>query len=132
MEATCSSKTFFDFHCTARCYIPEDTILHDHCPENLKPYPAGQFVRSSWRQVSHNLPLRIVWQSFARELLRCQALISKNQSTYVTYLAKTLTQGKVMYNETVHQLFADFKKAYDSVRREVLYNDRVWGTHETT
>jgi hypothetical protein len=23
------------------------------------------------------------------------------------------------YNETVHQLFIDFKKAYDSVRREV-------------
>jgi hypothetical protein len=28
----------------------------------------------------------------------------------------------VGYSETVHQLFIDFKKAYDSVRREVLYN----------
>jgi hypothetical protein len=26
------------------------------------------------------------------------------------------------YNHTVHQLFIDFKKTYDSVRREVLYN----------
>ena len=26
------------------------------------------------------------------------------------------------YNKAVHQLFIDFKKAYDSVRREVLYN----------
>ena len=26
------------------------------------------------------------------------------------------------YNEAVHHLFVDFKKAYDSVRREVLYN----------
>ena len=26
------------------------------------------------------------------------------------------------YNEAVHPLFIDFKKAYDSVRREVLYN----------
>jgi hypothetical protein len=25
-------------------------------------------------------------------------------------------------NETVHQLFIDLKKAYDSVRREVFYN----------
>jgi hypothetical protein len=27
-----------------------------------------------------------------------------------------------VYNETVHQLFIDFKKTYDSVRREVFYN----------
>jgi hypothetical protein len=26
------------------------------------------------------------------------------------------------YDETVHQLFIDFKKAHDSVRREVLYS----------
>jgi len=26
------------------------------------------------------------------------------------------------YNEALHQLFIDFKKAYDSVMREVLYN----------
>jgi hypothetical protein len=26
------------------------------------------------------------------------------------------------YNETVNQLFIDFKKAYDSDRKEVLYN----------
>jgi len=25
-------------------------------------------------------------------------------------------------NEAVHQLLIDFKKAYDSVRREILYN----------
>jgi hypothetical protein len=28
----------------------------------------------------------------------------------------------VEYNGTVHQLFIDFKKAYDSIRRETLYN----------
>ena len=26
------------------------------------------------------------------------------------------------HNEAVHQLFTDFKNAYDSFRREVLYN----------
>jgi hypothetical protein len=29
---------------------------------------------------------------------------------------------KVEYNGTVHQLFIDFKKAYDSIWREALYN----------
>jgi hypothetical protein len=32
------------------------------------------------------------------------------------------TGEKWEFNETVHQLFVYFKKAYDSVRREVLYN----------
>jgi hypothetical protein len=31
-------------------------------------------------------------------------------------------EKKWEYNETVHQLVIDFKKAYDSVGREVLYN----------
>jgi hypothetical protein len=33
-----------------------------------------------------------------------------------------ILERKWEYNETVHQLFIDFKKAYDSVRREVWYN----------
>jgi hypothetical protein len=33
-----------------------------------------------------------------------------------------MQENKWEYNETVHQLFADFKKAYDWIRREVLYN----------
>jgi hypothetical protein len=29
------------------------------------------------------------------------------------------------YNETVHQPFTDFKKACDSVRREIMYSIRI-------
>ena len=36
---------------------------------------------------------------------------------FVKYLKK-----KRDYNEAVHQLFIDLKKAYDSISREVLYN----------
>jgi hypothetical protein len=32
------------------------------------------------------------------------------------------TEKEWEYNKTVHQLFIDFRKAYDSGRREVLYN----------
>jgi hypothetical protein len=38
-------------------------------------------------------------------------------SAFVRYWRK-----KWEYNESVHQLFIDFKEAYESVRREVLYN----------
>jgi hypothetical protein len=37
-------------------------------------------------------------------------------SAFAKYLRK-----KWEYNEEVHQLFIDFKKVYDSVRREILY-----------
>ena len=40
-----------------------------------------------------------------------------NYSAFVKFLRK-----KWEYNEAVHQLFIDFKKAYDSVRMGVLYN----------
>jgi hypothetical protein len=33
-----------------------------------------------------------------------------------------ILEKKLEYNRMVHQLFRDFKKAYDSVKREVLYN----------
>jgi hypothetical protein len=35
---------------------------------------------------------------------------------------RQILEKKWEYNGTVHQLFIDFRKAYDSVRREVLYN----------
>jgi hypothetical protein len=33
-----------------------------------------------------------------------------------------ILEKKWEHNEAVHQLFVDFKKAYDSLRREVVYN----------
>ena len=38
------------------------------------------------------------------------------------FCIRQILEKKWEYNEAVHQLFIDFKKAYDSVRREVLYN----------
>jgi len=35
---------------------------------------------------------------------------------------RQILKKKFEYSEAVHQLFIDFKKAYDSVRREVLFN----------
>jgi hypothetical protein len=47
----------------------------------------------------------------------------RNRSTTDQILCiRQILGEKWEYNETVHQLFMDFKKAYDSVRKEVLYN----------
>jgi hypothetical protein len=47
----------------------------------------------------------------------------RNRSTtdQIFYIRQIL-EKKWEYNGTVHQIFIDFKKAYDSVRREGLYN----------
>ena len=37
------------------------------------------------------------------------------------FCIRQILEKKLEYNEEVHQLFIDFKKAYDSVRRDVLY-----------
>jgi hypothetical protein len=49
-------------------------------------------------------------------------------SAYSKYLRK-----KWEYSEVVHQPFIDFKKLFDSVRREVLYNILTeWFPHESS
>jgi hypothetical protein len=52
-----------------------------------------------------------------------QCAFRRNRSTtdQISYIHQIL-EKKWEYNETVHQLFIDFNNAYDSVRREVLYN----------
>jgi len=46
----------------------------------------------------------------------------RNRSTIDhIFCIRQMLEKKWEYNEEVHQLFIDFKRAYDSVRREVLY-----------
>jgi sorting nexin-29 len=45
-----------------------------------------------------------------------------NRSTIEQIFCVRYWKNKWQDNETVYQLFIDFKKAYDSVRSEVLYN----------
>jgi hypothetical protein len=50
--------------------------------------------------------------------------ILTQQVSYSLYIfcIHQILEKKWEYNKAVHQLFIDFKKAYNSVRREVLYN----------
>jgi len=38
------------------------------------------------------------------------------------FCVRQILEKKWKYNEAIHQLFVHFKKAYGSVRNEVLYN----------
>jgi hypothetical protein len=50
----------------------------------------------------------------------------RNRSTTdQIFCIRQILEKKCKYIETVQQLFIDFKKAYDSVRREVLYNIHI-------
>jgi hypothetical protein len=40
----------------------------------------------------------------------------------ISFCIRQIVERKWEYNETVHQLFIDFKKACGSVRKEALYN----------
>ena len=51
-----------------------------------------------------------------------QCDFQRNRSTIDhIFCIRQILEKKWEYNEEVHQLFIDFKKAYDSVSREVLY-----------
>jgi hypothetical protein len=40
----------------------------------------------------------------------------------IIFCIHQILEKELEYNEAVHQIFIVFKKAHDSVRREVLYN----------
>jgi hypothetical protein len=49
-------------------------------------------------------------------------LVLTDQLLISFYHSSDTGEKKWEYNESIHQLFIDFKKVYDSVRREILYN----------
>jgi hypothetical protein len=57
--------------------------------------------------------------------LQCGFRRNRSSSDHI-FCIRQILERKWEYNETVHQLFIEFKKAYDSVTGE------VWGTHETS
>jgi hypothetical protein len=52
---------------------------------------------------------------------QCGFCCNRSTTNQIFYIQQIL-EKKWEYNGMVHQLFIDFKKAYDSVKREVLYN----------
>ena len=76
---------------------------------------------NAYKILSNILLSRLI--PYAKEIIGDhQCGFRRNRSTIDhTFCIRKILEKKWEYSEPVHQLFIDFKKAYNSVRREVLY-----------
>jgi sorting nexin-29 len=85
-------------------------------------YPGISLLSTSYRILSNILLARPT--PYADEIIgdhQCGFRCNRSTTDYSFYIQQIL-EKKWEYNGTVHHLFIDFKKAYDSAGREVLYN----------
>jgi len=85
-------------------------------------YRGTSLLPTTYKILSNILLSRLI--PYAEEIIRDhQCRFWHNSSTTDRiFCIHQILDKKLEYNEAVHQLFIDFRKAYDSVRREVLYN----------
>jgi retron-type reverse transcriptase len=79
-------------------------------------------LSTSYKILSNILLARLT--PYADEIIwdhQCGFQHNRSTADQIFYIWQIL-EKKWEYNGTVHQLFIDFKKTYDSVRREVLHN----------
>jgi hypothetical protein len=85
-------------------------------------YRGISLLSTSYKILSNVLLARLT--PYADEIIgdhQCGFRRNRSTTDQIFYIWQIL-EKKWEYNSTVHQLFIDFKKAYDSVRGEVLYN----------
>jgi hypothetical protein len=85
-------------------------------------YQGISLLSTSYKILSNILLTRLT--PHADEIIgghHCEFRRNRSTTDQIFYIRQIL-EKKMGYNDTVHQLFIDFKKAYDSVRREVLYS----------
>ena len=84
-------------------------------------YRGISLLPTTYKILSNILLSRLI--PYAKEIIGDhQCGFRHNRSTIDhIFCIRQILEEKWEYNEEVHQLFIEFKKAYDSVRREVLY-----------
>jgi hypothetical protein len=95
-------------------------------------YRGITFLPTTYKILSNILLSRLI--PYAKDVIGYhQCGFRRNMSTTDHIICiRQILEKKWEYIAAVHQLFIDFKTAYDSVRREVLYNILTeFGIHET-
>jgi hypothetical protein len=85
-------------------------------------YQGISLLSTSYKTLSNILLSRLI--PYADEIIgdhQCEFPCNRSTTDQIFYIPQIL-EKKWEYNGTAHQLFIDFKKAYDSVWREALYN----------
>jgi hypothetical protein len=88
------------------------------CPRN---YRGISLLPTTYKILSNILLSRL---TYAEEIIgnhQCEYQYNRSTTEHIYCICQILVK-KWEYNETVHQLLIDFRKAYDSVRREVSCN----------
>jgi hypothetical protein len=85
-------------------------------------YRGISLLSTAYKILSNILLARLI--PYVDEIIgdhQCGFRCKRSTMDQIFYIQQILDK-KWEYSGTVHQLFIDFKKAYDSVKREVLYN----------
>src|SRR5215469_16281959 len=89
---------------------------------DCKNYRGISLLPTTYKILSNILLSRLI--PYAEEVIgdhQCGFRRNRSTTDHI-FCIRQILEKKWEYNKAVHQLFIDFKKAYDSVRREVLYN----------
>ena len=85
-------------------------------------YRGISLLPTTYKIMSKILLSRLI--PYAEEIIgdhQCRFRRNRSTTDHIFCIHQILEKNW-QYNESVHQLFIDFKKAYNSVRREALYN----------
>ena len=90
-------------------------------------YRGISLLSTTYKILSNILLSRLT--PYAEEIIvdhQCRFRCIRSNTDHILCIRQIL-EKKWEYNEAVHQLFVDCKKAYDALRREVLYNILIEG-----
>ena len=85
-------------------------------------YRGISLLLTTYKILSNILLSRLI--AYAEEMIgdhQCGFRRNRSTTDHI-FCIRQMLENKWEYNEAVHQLFIDFENAYDSVRRENLYN----------